>query len=152
MYCCAAYFFNYLGGCSQSTLRTTQWSDNPQIVLLSQMHMYADSMSVFRPLLTLRLQVSGLKESLRLEGNQYSILIAMFTAGYIFKQTHLLKTDHNIQQCMCRPDTTRPHHSESLTSLLAPFHPSRLVWLDYVLRCMQNVRATLRSPIPPRVL
>jgi ACS family pantothenate transporter-like MFS transporter len=26
-------------------------------------------------------QVSGLKEHLKLEGNQYSILIAMFTAG-----------------------------------------------------------------------
>ncbi|KAF2631302.1 MFS general substrate transporter [Macroventuria anomochaeta] len=46
VYCCAAYFFNYLDRSA-----------------------FANA------------YVSGLKESLRLEGNQYSILVAMFTAG-----------------------------------------------------------------------
>ncbi|KAH7087724.1 major facilitator superfamily domain-containing protein [Paraphoma chrysanthemicola] len=46
VYCCAAYFFNYLDRSA-----------------------FANA------------YVSGLKESLGLEGNQYSILIAMFTAG-----------------------------------------------------------------------
>lgn len=46
MYCCAAYFFNYLDRSA-----------------------FANA------------YVSGLKESLGLEGNQYSILLAMFTAG-----------------------------------------------------------------------
>jgi hypothetical protein len=30
-------------------------------------------------------QVSGLKEHLNLKGNQYSILLAMFTAGYAMR-------------------------------------------------------------------
>ncbi|KAH7390543.1 major facilitator superfamily domain-containing protein [Pyrenochaeta sp. MPI-SDFR-AT-0127] len=46
VYCCAAYFFNYLDRSA-----------------------FANA------------YVSGLKESLNLEGNQYSILLAMFTAG-----------------------------------------------------------------------
>lgn len=45
--------------------------------------MYAKSISILKILLTLKFKVSGLKESLQLKGNQYSILIAMFTAGYI---------------------------------------------------------------------
>jgi ACS family pantothenate transporter-like MFS transporter len=46
VYCCAAYFFNYLDRSAFSNA-----------------------------------YVSGLKESLNLEGNQYSILLSMFTAG-----------------------------------------------------------------------
>jgi ACS family pantothenate transporter-like MFS transporter len=46
VYCCAAYFFNYLDRSA-----------------------FANA------------YVSGLKEDLRLEGNQYSILLSMFTAG-----------------------------------------------------------------------
>lgn len=71
----------------------------------------------------------------------------MFTAGYATRYNNSSRAKSDMQQCLRRPDTTRPDHPESFTSLLASIHPSGLVWLDHGLCCVQNLRATLRCPL-----
>lgn len=79
VYCCACYFFNYLGMLpNKSTLNVL--SNNLQIVKLLQMPMYvcinrADHTFVHT------CKVAGMREDLNLKGNQFSILISLFTAG-----------------------------------------------------------------------
>jgi hypothetical protein len=84
------------------------------------------------------MQVSGLKESLGLVGNQYSILIAMFTAGSAFSKSNSLKDTETMQE-LCWPNTPRAHHPESCASLLVAVHTPCVVWPNNVLRCVQDL-------------
>ena len=76
----------------------------------------------------------------------------MFTAGYATRHNNSSGAKSDIQQCLRWPDTTRPDHPENCTSLLASIHPSGLVRLDHDLCCVQNLRATMRCPLLPRLL
>ena len=74
MYCCACYFFNYLGkhlhcvGSSHTILTKTD------------RQAFANA------------YVAGLREDLNLKKNEYSYLLSLFTAGYVFLDNDLFGT------------------------------------------------------------
>jgi hypothetical protein len=163
VYCCACYFFNYLGEYQQ------------RITVVSCTDDRRRSSSICKRLCTLRLssikprvarltasQVAGLREDLKLKGNEYSILLSMFTAGYVYLSSHwgdltsfscyrcstsgpassTCLTDSQMQLCR-RADSSRPHNPKDQSKHMVTHDADPLVRSDHVLGGLQYIRAAL---------
>lgn len=81
-YCCACYFFNYLGRYYPFNSHGSFLLRVRQTVNHLRMHMYVKYYDSLRGIhITDSSKVAGLKEDLKLEGRQFSILLSLFTAG-----------------------------------------------------------------------
>lgn len=80
VYCCACYFFNYLGS-SHLYYACDRITDiRVQIVKRLQTHTLV-CVHLINIVTTNLCKVAGMREDLNLKGNQFSILISLFTAG-----------------------------------------------------------------------